>query len=597
MSRTSTSEVLTSDDKLLCLTQEESEIPETPAETSKGVGLGALAVAAPLLAACGGSGGSGTGSEASGRTFSATMGIAAAPISDADAARFLLKAQFSASSVDIAAVKAQGYAAWLSAQYDAAIGTKAWDWLNNQGYGTMAADRMYRQNYPADYAIWNQLIAPHDQVRKRLCLALSELFVAPIDSAHTWSSHLSMAYWDMLNTYVFGNYRTLLEQVTLSPNMGYFLSLIGSAKANPVTGSQPDENYAREIMQLFTIGLYQLNSDGTRVTDTSGNTLDTFSQSDITNLARVFTGYQPDVSTSTSVKLSWEASPIYTYYYTRRPMALNPKLHSPEAVSFLGVNIAANTDGAVKLKVALDTLFNHANTGPFFARQMIQRLVTSNPSPAYVGRVAAVFANNGSGVRGDLRAVWTAILTDPEAIAPQDAVKGGKLREPVVRFVQWARTAEVTSTNGVWSLYDMISPNAALGQSPMRSPSVFNFFQPDYTPPNTQIAARQQVAPEFQLLDETSTAAYLNFMLPVVQKGIRDVVPQYTTALSVASDATALTNWLNLRMTGNQLSANTVTTIRSALAAISASTAAGKLLRVQGGMYLVMSCPEYLIQK
>ena len=191
---------------------------------------------------------------------------------------------------------------------------------------------------------------------------------------------------------------------------------------------------------------------------------------------------------------------------------------------------------------------------------MIQRLVTSNPSPAYVGRVAAAFANNGSGVRGDLKAVWTAILTDPEArTAPAASdTLSGKLREPVVRFVQWARTVGITSTNGAYEIYDLSGSDTALGQSPLRSPSVFNFFRPGYVPPNTAIATAGKQAPEFQLLNETTTAGYINFMQGMTRNGYYnfDVNPTYTTLLPIAHDVPAVIAWLNLRLTANQLSAD-----------------------------------------
>ena len=199
-------------------------------------------------------------------------------------------------------------------------------------------------------------------------------------------------------------------------------------------------------------------------------------------------------------------------------------------MNFLGAKIPANTPGPDALHIALDRLFNHANTGPFFARQMIQRLVTSNPTPAYVRRVAAVFANNGAGVRGDLKAVWTAILTDAEARALPAArdTLSGKLREPIVRFVQWARTVGVTSDNGEYEITICPTPTPSLGQSPLRSPSVFNFFRPGYVPPNTAIATAGKVAPEFQLHNETTTAGYINFMQCVTRGGYNDVKPDAT---------------------------------------------------------------------
>jgi uncharacterized protein (DUF1800 family) len=283
-------------------------------------------------------------------------------------------------------------------------------------------------------------------------------------------------------------------------------------------------------------------------------------------------------------------------------MWFNPSNHSNLAVTFLGTTIPANTPGSDALRIALDRLFNHANTGPFFARQMIQRLVTSNPSPAYVGRVSAVFANNGSGVRGDLKAVWTAILTDSEARtlpAASDALSG-KLREPVVRFIQWARTVGTTSTSGAYEIYDLSGSDTSLGQSALRSPSVFNFFRPGYVPPNTAIATAGKQAPEFQLLNETTTAGYINFMQWMTRGGYNDVKPTYTALLAIAHDVPAVVAWLNLRLTANQLSADTLTLLQATLGAFNVtagSTDNAKLDMLATGCFLILCSPEYLVQK
>jgi uncharacterized protein (DUF1800 family) len=231
-----------------------------------------------------------------------------------------------------------------------------------------------------------------------------------------WRSHAIAAWWDLLAAHAFGNFRTLLEAVTLNPAMGYWLNTKGNQRENAATGRQPDENYAREVMQLMTIGLTALNADGTEQRDGQGNKRDSYTQDEVTNLARVFTGYDFDTSRGTT---SVNGRNIPSTESVRLPMALNANRHSTLAASFLGTTIPANTPGAAALRTALDTLFNHPNVGPFFARQMIQRLVTSNPSPGYVARVAAAFANNGAGVRGDLGVVFGAVLLDDEARGPQ----------------------------------------------------------------------------------------------------------------------------------------------------------------------------------
>jgi len=550
--------------------------------------VGALAVLSASLSACGGGGG-GTASSAS------TTPTATPSLSDSEAARFLLQAQFSATDTDIADVKSQGLTNWLTRQYTAASSGTLWDWLETRGYNTVTTDKYYSNNRLAECGLWDQLINSPDQLRRRVALALSEHFVAPINVANRWPSAIAAGYWDVLNTHAFGNFRDLLEAVTLNLQMGLFLNMSGSRKPD-TSGRQPDENYAREVMQLFTLGLNQLNADGTPKTDAlTGNTVDTYTQSDVTNLAHVFTGYAADVSNITEYTVSWETSPVRDPAYARRPMSVTSSLHSTEAVSFLGVSLAEGTAASASMKTALDTLFNHANVGPFFAKAMIKRLVSSNPSAAYVKRVADAFANNGAGVRGDLRAVWTAILTDSEARATPTST-GGKLREPIIRFIQWARMAEVTSTNGLWAIGDLSSMQY-LGQSPLRAASVFNFFRPGYIPPNTDIAARNLEAPEFQIVNESTTAGYLNFMQVAVRSGVMDVKPQYTTLLTKVADPASLMSALNLRLTANQLSAASLSTIQTAITTLPATTDAEKLIRIQAAVFLALASPEYLIQK
>jgi uncharacterized protein (DUF1800 family) len=233
---------------------------------------------------------------------------------------------------------------------------------------------------------------------------------------------------------------------------------------------------------------------------------------------------------------------------------------------------------------------------------MIQRLVTSNPSPAYVERVARVFADNGSGTRGDLKAVWTAILTDEEALAPVDPVHPatGKLREPMIRYTQWARTFNATSADGKWAIGNLSGGDWALGQSPLRSPSVFNFFRPGYVPPHTALAEAGQVAPEFQIHNESTTASYINFMSQSIKDGHADLKPDYSAMMPLAPDSQGLLDWLNLYLSANQVSAKNIALMRTALDATpvtEASADADKLTRIHTAILLVMASPEYLVQK
>ena len=515
-----------------------------------------------------------------------------------------MQAQFSAPDADIASLKTEGYVPWLNAQFAAVPGQTGVAWLDSRGHNSITSEQRYFWPQFGDFMIWNQLLTGPDQLRKRVAFALSQFFVvslSPIDGFYP--PYVIGAYWDVLTANAFGNFRTLLEKLTLNAGMGFFLNTKGNLKED-ANGRQPDENYAREVMQLFSIGLYELNADGTHRLDANNQPIETYGQSDITNLARVFTGYDWDYLSNGGnfTDVAWHDYDVPNTRFATNPMKFTAGNHSSLAVSFLGTNIPANTAGPEALRIALDALFNHANTGPFFARQMIQRLVTSNPSPEYVGRVAAAFANNGANVRGDLKAVWTAILTDDEARAMPVAsdTLTGKLREPVVRFVQWARTAGVSSADGDYEIYDLSGSDSALGQSALRSPSVFNFYRPGYVPPNTGIATAGKQAPEFQLLNETTTAGYINFMQWVTRGGYNDFKPTYAALLPIAHDVPAVIAWLNLRLTANQLSADSLMVIQNLAAAFgvtTASTDSQKLDLLATVAWLMLCSPEYLVQK
>ena len=589
---------------------------ESPAHTPEVASMARTAAVltgiAALLSACGGGGDEAAATTAAGISYPAAA-------SDADAARFLQQAQFSSTPEEIASVRRGTYAQWLSGQFTAAPGQTGWDWLEARGYGANNTESYFFSTYPADFMVWNQLMAGPDAMRKRVALALSEFFVASLQSAEfTWRSHAFAGYWDILTRNAFGNFRRLLEDVTLSPAMGYYLNTKGNQKENTRTGRVPDENYAREVMQLFTIGLYELNLDGTEKRDGSGKRIETYTQSDVSNLARVFTGYDFDAPSGERITPAGQSYTVEGRAFARRPMKLDETRHSTLAATFLGTTVPADTPGASALRTALDTLFNHANVGPFFARQMIQRLVTSNPSPAYVARVAARFNDNGAGVRGDLSAVWAAILLDNEARGPQGLADArfGKLREPMVRLLQWARSFGVTSAAGSWKLFETSQADSQLGQSPLRSPSVFNFFRPGFVPPGTALAADQAPAPEFQLINETTVGGYLNYMQGVVRDGIycpeptvpqaaytnyqTDVKASYVRELALVTDAPALVRHLGLVLCAGQLSDATQTLIVNALNATSVTASSSdrvKLDRVAAAVLMVMASAEYLVQK
>ncbi|MBC5764996.1 DUF1800 domain-containing protein [Ramlibacter sp. GTP1] len=498
-----------------------------------------------------------------------------------EAARFLAQATLGANRAQVQAVQSSDYATWIEAQFAAPRSQGHYDWLMANGYSA----ETFRDNAQGlDNTVWRKLVSHTDPLRQRMVLALSEILVVSATGLQgPWAQFAAANYLDILETNAFGNYRTLLGQVTLSTAMGNYLTFRGNRRST--NGSQPDENYAREVMQLFTIGLLQLDANGVP------SAAETYTANDVSQLARVFTGWEYDISGLTA-PLPPEVQ--------RRPMVQNANAYETGSKSFLGMTIPAGTSAMVGLNTALDTLFNHPNTPPFISRQLIQRLVTSNPSPAYVGRVAAAFTNNGSGVRGDLQAVLRAILLDTEARDARTAAAPtfGKLREPVVRFLNWARGFNASSPGGRWDIGDLSNAGTRLGQSPMRSPTVFNFFRPGYVPPGTDAARLGLAVPELQITNETSVAGYVNYMQRAVAgNGIGDVRADYSSLLALASNPAALLDEVNLVIAAGQVPAATLSTLATALGTIAATTDAGRLNRVHAALVLVLAAPEYIVQK
>ncbi|XHS80189.1 DUF1800 family protein [Burkholderiaceae bacterium UC74_6] len=550
----------------------------TPTRAPRPLACPAALTVSSTLAACGGGGGGGGPSPAPGP---APAPPPATP-SDGEASRFLSQAAFGGTTDGIATVKAQGYAAWLDAQFALPRTSSHYDWMVAAGYAAVATNA---NNFNgADNTLWRKLISSPDVLRQRMVLALSEIFVASMNGIPVaWRGFLTAAYVDVLEANAFGSYRALLQAVTLSPAMGVYLNMRGNRKADPKTGRLPDENYAREVMQLFSIGLVQLNLDGTPKLDGSSKPIPTYGQQQITDLAAVFTGWEFDNASNTEPS------------YAQRPMVNIAARFTTGAKKVLDVSISATADGPAALGVALDTLASHPNVGPFIGRQLIQRFVCSNPSPAYVARIAAVFNDNGAGVRGDLKAVLRAILLDKEARAAPSGNGSGKLREPVMRFLQWARAVGLASPTDLWNVGDLSNPASRLGQSPMRSPSVFNFFRPGYVPPNSQLGTNNVTAPEFQLCNESSVAGYLNFMQGVIANGIGELKPVYDAELAGSVDAAALVDRWSLLLTGSSLSSATRSSLVTAIGTMASTTDANKKNRVQAAILMVMATPEYQV--
>jgi uncharacterized protein (DUF1800 family) len=559
------------------------DAPAAAEDTLSPTPVAAALAAATLLSACGGGGGSSSDAGPGSSPNASPPPPPAAPPTDAEAARFLAQAGFAATTADIATVKANGYAAWLDAQFALPVSEGHFDWMVARGYAVEANRNSFAG---LDNTLWRKFMSAPDTLRQRVVLALSEILVVSMSGMSVqWRGLMGAAYVDLLEQHAFGNYRQLLEAVTLSPAMGVYLAMRGNQKEDTRTGRVPDENYAREVMQLFSIGLVQLNADGSPKLGGDGKPLETYTQAQITELARVFTGWDYDGVSSTDPA------------YVKKPMVNNPARFATGAKRVLDADIPSTADGAAAMKVALDTLANHPNVGPFLGRQLIQRLVTSHPSPAYVARIAAVWANNGSGVRGDLKAVIRAVLLDGEARTVSTAPSAGKLREPVQRLLQWGRSFGAASPTGVWNIGDTSNPGTRLGQSPLRSPSVFNFFRPGYVPPGSTLGTNAITAPEFQLCNESTAAGYLNFLQTVIASGVGEVKASYAAELALAADAPALVSHLALRLGGGGISAATESAVAAAIATIAAGTDAGKLNRVQAAILMLMACPEYLVQK
>ena len=582
-------------------------------------------------------------------------GITAGPGNDADAARFLAQATFGPTDADIANLRAIGYSAWLNAQFSAPP-------TSTLAYMTWVETILHEQvGQDTRREAWflgalggpdpkNNTIIHTDQLRQRMAFALSEILVVSEQNATLAEFPKGMGYYqDLLVNGAFGNYRTLLENVTLSPAMGVYLNMLSNQRANSAQNIHPDENYAREINQLFSIGLVMLNSNGIPLLDANSQPIPTYSQATISAFAHVFTGWNwfncanfqscgPDYTGSANLQQPMVAFPAYHDNGTGAD-----DLHNKQLLIYPGAqNNGVLTDGgspASDLAFALDNIYNHPNVGPFIARQLIQRLVTSNPSPAYVQRVAAVFDTNRASAN-QLREVARAILLDPEARYGQWSAPDtyGKLREPLLALTHFWRAMDARHSCGTnaggrqflnqpyryagystaWGTSDSQYGNG-VAQAPLRSPSVFNFFKPSYLPPG-EMTTRNLLGPEFQLQTESVIANTTNSSRgrsfgydtsdpcdpgddigEVKVNHSRDLALAGSGSGGVADPATRLVDAYNTRFMSGQMSPFMRQALLNYLNPINSSWTDGvsdwRLWRIHTALYLITTSPEYMIQK
>ncbi|MGR5266313.1 DUF1800 domain-containing protein [Vibrio astriarenae] len=372
-----------------------------------------------------------------------------------------------------------------------------------------------------DLTLWSE-----DQLRQRMAYALSQIVVVNDRDAQLSPYPDGLAnYYDLLSEHAFSDYKTLLYHVTRSPIMGHFLTMVGNLpKAE--TGVNPDQNYARELMQLFTIGLEELNPDGTPKLDADSNPIPTYDDSDVENMARVFTGW---FMTNGSMIEPMESDDVY---------------HDQDEKHILGETLPQGLTAEQDLNAVLDLLVNHPNTAPFVSRLLIQRFVTSNPKPAYVERVANVFSQSN----GNLGEVIKAILLDSE-VETQNSLNKAKLREPILAMTHFCRALDCKPGSNGKVTYDALLYRETFNQYPLGSPSVFNFYSPDYKPPG-ELANNNLASPELEIIDWNQTIRMSNLAWKLVQdngyktgsNSKQELYPKISDFTNIAGDYAALSS-------------------------------------------------------
>lgn len=547
-----------------------------------------VTVSGAAISGCSGGGSSGGGgTTAALSTDIPTQPQAATINSTAEATRFLTMATMGATPDDINRLAILGYNGWLNEQFNTAPTTQLGYLASFDPGPSPSANARVR-------AWWNNAILGQDQLRQRVAWALSQIFVVSEEdlSGTTWTIPLA-SYYDMLSANAFGTYRELLEQVTLHPVMGVYLSSVRNQRADPSRNIRPDENYAREVMQLFSVGLVRLNLDGTAQVDSMGIGLPTYTQSTIEETAKVFTGWtyagSPSFNNSGNPRNLVDAMiPFDAFHDTSSKAIIDSRV------------IAANQTAREDLEDALDILASHSNVAPFMSKQLIQRLTTSNPSTGYVQRVATVWNRDEFGIRGNLKSVIRAILLDQEAVnGTRLNANFGKLKEPILRHTQFWRAFRATS--GTRAIpYN--NPERDLGQAPLRAPTVFNFYRPDYSQPGA-IANANLNSPEFQILTESFITNITNRMysdtffnyVGASNRSSTDVLITIDFERSLANNPTALVDHLDVLLMAGRMSQFMRGQVTQLIQATPFGTDGTD--RVLEAIFLIVSSPEYAVQE
>jgi uncharacterized protein (DUF1800 family) len=503
-----------------------------------------------------------------------------------EAGRFLAQATLGANWEEIHRTAEMGYEAWLAEQFERPTGYQQ-PMLDQRAQLSLEVLAEHRR-----WSWWEQVMQGPDPLRQRIALALSEHFVVSDDLSQIRDNPRGLAnYYDMLLGHAFGNYRDLLHDVTLHPIMGVYLSHLRNEKSNPAVGRFPDENYAREIMQLFSIGLFELRLDGSFVLSGTGEPIPTYDNGDITEFAKIFTGLAfdgPDSDFSQGLAVWTEPMRMYESHHEQGPKQL-----------LRGKYVPAGQTGLQDINDAIDNLFEHPNVAPFVARRLIQRLVTSNPSPGYIERVASVFADDGSGVRGDMKAVIAAVLLDSEATdwPDESAIGEGMLRESFLRRVHLARAFDASNLAFSYPISDGSAPNS-FSQRPLSSPTVFNFFLPDHQP-SGPIGDAGLVGPEFQIITAVTAISSANALRTQVDSAMNfdiddtlEVRLHLNDEIAIASDVNALINRLDRLLMYGDMSAQMRQVLIQALIQLGDPEARAKM-----AILLISISPEYCVLK